>query len=71
MAAPVGQIDQQAWQLLFNEMPVGALLRNLGSLTALGILRADAGKNLERVKALLNNRAALRCVRLASIRLMS
>jgi 60 kDa SS-A/Ro ribonucleoprotein len=32
MAAPVGKMDRQAWQLLFNEMPIGAMLRNLGSL---------------------------------------
>jgi 60 kDa SS-A/Ro ribonucleoprotein len=32
MVAPVGQMDVQAWQLLFMEMPVGAMLRNLASL---------------------------------------
>ena len=70
MAAPVGQMDQQTWQLLFNEMPIGALLRNLGSLTALGILRADAGQNLERVEALLNSRRALRQARIHPIDLL-
>jgi 60 kDa SS-A/Ro ribonucleoprotein len=67
MAAPVGQMDRQAWQLLFNEMPVGALLRNLGSLTALGVLRPDATQNLERVRSLLTNRDTLRQARIHPI----
>lgn len=60
MAAPVGKMDRQAWQLLFNEMPIGAMLRNLGSLTELGVLRADARANLDRVEAVLNNKRHLR-----------
>jgi 60 kDa SS-A/Ro ribonucleoprotein len=60
MAAPVGKMDQQAWQLLFNEMPIGALLRNLGSLTQLGVLRADEPANLQRVQSLLSSRSHLR-----------
>ncbi|MEM8780864.1 MAG: TROVE domain-containing protein [Cyanobacteria bacterium P01_G01_bin.49] len=60
MAAPVGRMDKQAWQLLFNEMPIGALLRNLGSLTELGVLRADQPKNLDRVETLLNDVNRLR-----------
>lgn len=60
MAAPVGKMDKQAWQLLFNGMPIGAMLRNLGSLTELGVLRADAGANLSRVEAVLNNKEHLR-----------
>jgi 60 kDa SS-A/Ro ribonucleoprotein len=55
MAAPVGKMDQQAWQLLFNEMPIGAMLRNLGSLTEIGVLRADEPKNLDRIEEVLNN----------------
>ena len=47
MAAPVGNMDRQAWQLLFETMPIGALLRNLGSLTQLEVLRADATSNCE------------------------
>jgi 60 kDa SS-A/Ro ribonucleoprotein len=49
MAAPVCHMDQRAWQLLFNDMPIGALLRNLGSLTQLGMLRVDAVDNLAHV----------------------
>ncbi|WP_013322102.1 TROVE domain-containing protein [Gloeothece verrucosa] len=60
MAAPVGKMDQAAWQLLFNEMPIGALLRNLGSLTEIGILRGDERANLDRVESVLNNKERLR-----------
>ena len=60
MAAPVGKMDQQAWQLLFQEMPIGAMLRNLGSLTELGVLRTNEGANLARVQAVLNNKEYLR-----------
>jgi 60 kDa SS-A/Ro ribonucleoprotein len=60
MAAPVGKMDQQAWQLLFNEMPIGAMLRNLGSLTEIGVLRADQPQNLDRVEQVLNSATYLR-----------
>ncbi|CCQ50078.1 MULTISPECIES: TROVE domain-containing protein [Crocosphaera] len=55
MAAPVGKMDKKAWQLLFNEMPIGAMLRNLGSLTELGVLRADEPENIDRVENVLND----------------
>lgn len=60
MAAPIGKMDEQAWQLLFHEMPIGALLRNLGSLTEIGVLRSDKPANLDRVEAVLNDRNRLR-----------
>ncbi len=60
MAAPVGKMDVAAWQLLFNEMPIGAMLRNLGSLTEIGVLRADEPANLDRVAAILNDAEHLR-----------
>ncbi len=60
MVAPVGKMDKQAWQLLFNEMPIGALLRNLGSLTELGVLTASERQNIERVALVLNNREYLK-----------
>lgn len=60
MAAPVGKMDKEAWQLLFQEMPIVAMLRNLGSLTELGVLRADENANLSRVEAVLNNKEHLR-----------
>lgn len=60
MAAPVGKMDKSAWQLLFQEMPIGALLRNLGSLTELGVLASHERGNLKRVEAVLNNKEHLR-----------
>jgi 60 kDa SS-A/Ro ribonucleoprotein len=60
MAAPVGKMDKSAWQLLFQEMPIGAMLRNLGSLTELGVLRTDESANLLRVEGVLNNKEHLR-----------
>ncbi|MEM7554728.1 MAG: TROVE domain-containing protein [Cyanobacteria bacterium P01_A01_bin.84] len=60
MAVPVGKMDKQAWQLLFNEMPIGAMLRNLGSLTELGVLRSDTPENLDRIEAVLNDPQRLR-----------
>lgn len=60
MAAPVGKMDVQAWQLLFEEMPVGAMLRNLGSLTEIGVLQGDKTANLDRVESVLNSKERLR-----------
>lgn len=60
MAAPVGKMDQQAWNLLFQEMPIAAMLRNLGSLTEIGVLRADEPANLQRVESVLNHPEHLR-----------
>jgi 60 kDa SS-A/Ro ribonucleoprotein len=59
MVAPVGKMDKLAWELLFNEMPIGALLRNLGSLTQLGVLRADEPTNLNHVASVINSRQRL------------
>ena len=67
MAAPVGKMDRQAWQLLFETMPIGALLRNLGSLTQLEVLRTDAVGNCDRVETLLNNKEYLRKARIHPI----
>jgi 60 kDa SS-A/Ro ribonucleoprotein len=60
MAAPVGNMDVRAWQLLFDDMPIGATLRNLGSLTEIGVLRADSPANLDRLEKILNDGAYLR-----------
>lgn len=70
MAAPVGKMDRLAWQLLFEGMPIGALLRNLGSLTQLGVLRRDGHRNLKRVEAVLTNRQHLRRGRIHPIDLL-
>ncbi|MDC0835535.1 ribonucleoprotein Ro/SS-A-related protein [Geitlerinema sp. FC II] len=60
MAAPVGNMDAQAWQLLFEGMPIGAMLRNLGSLTELGVLGTGTRQNLDRVETVLNSATHLR-----------
>lgn len=60
MIAPIGQMDQTAWQLLFEDMPIGALLRNLGSLTDLGVLQAHKHKNLKHLAQRLQNKQQLR-----------
>ncbi|AFY35126.1 TROVE domain-containing protein [Calothrix sp. PCC 7507] len=60
MASPVGKMDKPAWQLLFQQMPIGAMLRNLGSLTELGVLRADESANISRIADVLNNKEHLR-----------
>ncbi|MEB3355643.1 MAG: TROVE domain-containing protein [Synechococcales bacterium] len=60
MIAPIGQMDQAAWQLLFKDMPIGALLRNLGSLTALGVLQGHQEKNLKHLAQRLQNKQQLR-----------
>ncbi|MEO1095199.1 MAG: TROVE domain-containing protein [Cyanobacteria bacterium J06638_28] len=60
MIAPIGQMDKAAWQLLFRDMPIGALLRNLGSLTAIGVLAVNQSKNLKHLANRLQNKAQLR-----------
>ena len=60
MIAPIGQMDRAAWQLLFEDMPIGALLRNLGSLTALGVLTASKHKNLKHLAERLQSKRQLR-----------
>lgn len=70
MAAPVGKMEKGAWQLLFNEMPITAMLRNLGSLTELGVISADNRANLNRVAAVLNNQEHLRKGRIHPIDLL-
>ena len=67
MAAPVGKMDKAAWQLLFEEMPIGAMLRNLGSLTQLDVLRTDGVANLKRLEATLNSKDRLRSGRIHPI----
>ncbi|NET54321.1 MAG: TROVE domain-containing protein [Merismopedia sp. SIO2A8] len=62
MISPVGLMTQQAWTLLFNDMPIGALLRNLGSLTELGVLQSHKRKELKRVADVLTSKDHLRKV---------
>ena len=67
MIAPIARMTQDVWQVLFEQMPVSALLRNLGSLTELGVLRADARANLYRVEQTLTDRARLKKARIHPI----
>jgi 60 kDa SS-A/Ro ribonucleoprotein len=60
MVAPVGQMDVEAWKLLFKEMPIGALLRNLGSLTQIGVLQINHHQELQRVATVLTDKKHLR-----------
>lgn len=60
MVAPVGQMDRDAWQLLFQDMPIGALLRNLGSLTHLGVLQSHQDKTLKSLAERLQSKKHLR-----------
>jgi 60 kDa SS-A/Ro ribonucleoprotein len=60
MAAPIGKMDVHAWQALFNGMPIGALLRNLSSLTEIGVLGVGKKANLDRVEEVLNSKEYLR-----------
>jgi 60 kDa SS-A/Ro ribonucleoprotein len=54
----IGQ-NKEAWKAVFEHMPVGALIRNLGSLTAKGIFDDTASK--ARVCGTLTNHEILRC----------
>ncbi len=69
MAAPVGKMDIAAWQLLFEDMPIGALLRNLGSLTEIGIFAYSkrCKHNIDRVEKILNSKEHLRTGRIHPI----
>ncbi|MEA5466031.1 TROVE domain-containing protein [Leptothoe sp. PORK10 BA2] len=60
MIAPIGQMDRAAWQLLLQDMPIGALLRNLGSLTHLSVLQTHCNKNLDYVAERLQSKKQLR-----------
>jgi 60 kDa SS-A/Ro ribonucleoprotein len=67
MVAPIGNMDREAWQLLFEGMPLGALLRDLASLTEIGVLRPDAGANLDLIESKLLDRDYLRKARIHPI----
>jgi 60 kDa SS-A/Ro ribonucleoprotein len=67
MVAPVGQMDVRAWQLLFMEMPVGAMLRNLASLTEIGVLTIGQRENLDHLEKVLNSKHKLQKARIHPI----
>lgn len=55
MVAPICKMNTEVWQALFEEMPIGALLRNLGSLTEIGVIRLDKVQNLNHIESVLTN----------------
>ena len=67
MVAPIGNMTCEAWQLLFESMPLGATLRNLGSLTEIGVLKVHGTKNLDRLEARLQSKKLLRKARIHPI----
>lgn len=60
MVAPICKMNPAVWQALFEAMPITALLRNLGSLTEIGVIRLNAIANLERIEKKLTNKELLK-----------
>lgn len=60
MVAPICNMSVDVWQALFEQMPIGALLRNLGSLTEIGVIRFDKVDNLNRIESVLTDVERLR-----------
>ncbi|SFS64144.1 TROVE domain-containing protein [Marininema halotolerans] len=67
MVAPLGGMDHSVWQELFLQMPMGALLRNLGSLTQLGVLTKEHIANLTHIEATLLDKERLKKARIHPI----
>jgi len=62
---PTGLLSEPAvWRALLEEMPMGALLRNLGKLTALEVLNAACGPETQRVVQRFTNEAEIKKARL-------
>lgn len=59
MVAPIAHMNRDVWQALFESMPVEATLRNLGSLTELGVLTYNSRDNLELLRKRLLSDGAL------------
>lgn len=68
--ATVGVMDQGSWQMLFEGMPLTAMLRNLASLTEIGILRPDSIENIDLIESKLLNKDYLRKARIHPIDLL-
>jgi 60 kDa SS-A/Ro ribonucleoprotein len=60
MVAPICKMDVNVWQALFEQMPIGALLRNLGSLTEIGVIKFDAFANLTHIEKVLTDSERLK-----------
>jgi 60 kDa SS-A/Ro ribonucleoprotein len=55
MVAPICNMTIDVWQALFEQMPIGALLRNLGSLTEIAVIRFDKVHNLNHIESVLTS----------------
>ena len=71
MVAPIGNMNCDAWQLLFEDMPIGATLRNLGSLSEIGVLRFDQIKNLDILERRLLDKKRARKARIHPLNILS
>lgn len=67
MTTGIAHMTPEVWQELFLSMPMTALLRNLGSLTEIGVLRFDKTANLDLVESKLLNPDTLRKARIHPI----
>lgn len=67
MVTGIAKMTPEVWQELFLGMPMTALIRNLGSLTEIGVLRFDKPSNLDFVESKLLNPEALRKARIHPI----
>lgn len=59
----------QVWEALLEDMPVNALVRNLGKMTSVGIL-GEFGDGEKKVISILSNREALKKARLHPIKVL-
>ncbi len=71
MVRSIAQMTPRAWQLLFEQMPLGATLRQLSTLTREGVLRADAPRHLDLLEARLTDRDRLRRARVHPIAMLA
>lgn len=67
MVAPIAAMDQKVWQTLFESMPMTATIRNLGSLTEIGVLSVSSVENLNRLESRLLSKENLRKARVHPI----
>ncbi|UCF78183.1 MAG: TROVE domain-containing protein [Candidatus Eiseniibacteriota bacterium] len=70
MTTGVGKMDPAAWEALFWRMPAHATLRNLGSLTDIGVISMENGPVIERLKNMFLDREAIRKTRLHPVEFM-
>lgn len=54
MVAPIAEMSKAVWQTLFEQMPMTATVRNLGSLTEIGVLSYQDTNNLDLLERRLN-----------------